>query len=400
MKRKMYKKNSLHHFKKKDMSKKKILITGGSGFIGSSLVNFLFKKDYDITVLDNLSPQIHGINPEKSLLYRSIIDKCNFVKGDVVNKKDWQRAVLNNEVIIHLAAETGTGQSMYEIQQYTNVNSLSTAILLDLLVNTKNNVEKVILSSTRALYGEGKYLCSKHGVVYPHSRKIQDMQNGDYNCKCPRCGNNLEILSTDEESLINPTSVYGITKHFQEELIMNVCKSIGLPSVSLRFQNVYGPGQSLSNPYTGILSIFSKLLLNNKDVNIFEDGQESRDFIYIDDIVKLIYLSIEDKNADYNIFNGGTGIMTTVKEVAESLKSNYQSESKINVTGSFRVGDIRHNYADMKKSNEILGFKSIVSFNEGILNFCNWVNEQYVEDSSKNYLDSINEMKNRGLFYE
>jgi dTDP-L-rhamnose 4-epimerase len=382
------------------MASKKALITGGAGFIGSKLVNYLYKKGYDITVLDILSPKIHGKDPDESTLYKSIINKCKFIKGDVSVKTDWLKSIEDNDIIIHLAAETGTGQSMYEIEQYTQINALSTSILLDILVNKKHQVKKIVLSSTRALYGEGKYYCIDHGIVYPQSRLITEMQQGDFDCKCPICNQKVGILPTDEKSVINPTSVYGITKHFQEELIMKVCESIGIPAVSLRFQNVYGPGQSLSNPYTGILSIFSKLLLKGHDVHIFEDGLESRDFIYIDDIIELIYLSIINSKANFEIFNGGTGKMTTVKEVADALNKKYNSNSKIKITGAFRVGDIRHNYADVKKSFEILNFQPKVSFEDGIHRFCNWVKEQEIVDSTVGYNDSINEMRKKGLYYE
>lgn len=382
------------------MIKKNVLVTGGAGFIGSKLVNFLFEKGYAVTVLDILSPKIHGKNPNESVLYKSISKICKFIRGDVSVKTDLINAIDDNEIIIHLAAETGTGQSMYEIEHYTKVNSIGTAILLDILVNNKHKIEKIILSSTRALYGEGKYYCHEHGIIYPQSRLITDMQQGNFACKCPICNQKIEILPTDENSKLNPTSVYGITKHFQEEMIMNVCKSIGLPAVSLRFQNVYGPGQSLSNPYTGILSIFSKLLLNGHDVNIFEDGLESRDFIYINDIIELIFLSIISNKANFEIFNGGTGKMTTVKEVADVLKRNYNSKSNIQVTGAFRVGDIRHNYADMKKANNVLNYYSKYSFEDGIREFSLWVKEQQIGKSKVEYIESLNEMKNKKLFYE
>ena len=188
----------------------------------------------------------------------------NFIKGDVRNPEDWHKALKGQDVVIHLAAETGTGQSMYEIQKYVDVNVNGTSILLDYLVNQDHQVKKVIIASSRAIYGEGKYECSDHGFIYPNERKEMDMKNGEFEPKCPLCNKNLMLLPTDEESKIHPSSVYGITKQNQEQMVLNVCQSKGIPAVAFRYQNVYGPGQSLKNPYTEILSIFSTQIKKRK----------------------------------------------------------------------------------------------------------------------------------------
>lgn len=375
---------------------KNILITGGAGFIGSSLALRLIEKGYNITVLDNLSEQIHGTDPEEnSFLFLRIKDKVKFIKGTVTSKEDWLKALHNQDAIVHYAAETGTGQSMYEIQKYVDVNIGGTALMLDILANTKNSVKKVIIASSRSIYGEGKYFSEKFGNVYPDHRRDEDMKSGNFDVVY-QGDNQLKVVATDEESKIHPSSVYGITKQNQEQMVMTVCPSLGIAATAFRYQNVYGPGQSLTNPYTGILSIFSTQIRNNKDINIFEDGLESRDFVYIDDVVDATVLGIEKEEANGEVFNVGSGAPTTVLEVANELIQNYQSDIKANVTGNYRLGDIRHNFADLTKIKSKLGFKSKFSFKEGFGLFCTWVLSQEIQKSSYEY--SIEEMKSKGLY--
>lgn len=376
---------------------KNILITGGAGFIGSNLALRLIEKGINVTVLDNLSPQIHGEDPLiTSPLYKKILNKVNFIKGTVTSKQDWIAALENQEAVIHLAAETGTGQSMYEIQKYIDINIGGTALLLDLLANSVHSVKKVIVASSRAIYGEGKYFCTDHGIVYPQSREDHNMKNGDFLCKCPICNKNVELQPTSEDSKIHPTSVYGITKQNQEQMVLTVCQSLNIPAIAYRYQNVYGPGQSLSNPYTGILSIFSTRIKNNNPINIFEDGKETRDFVFIDDVVEATLLGLENENTDGKVYNVGTGIATDVLTVAEKLTEYYQSQVPINVTGNYRLGDIRHNFADISKIKQDLNFEPKWDFNKGIKEFTDWVNKQEVPYDM--YEFSIEEMKNKGLY--
>ncbi len=372
---------------------KKILITGGAGFIGSRLCEKLFDKGYNITVLDNLSTQIHG-NGE-SFLLKKIKDKCTFIKGDVRNKEDWKAAIKGQEIVVHLAAETGTGQSMYEAEKYNDVNIIGTANMLDLLANKNHQIEKMLIASSRAIYGEGKYLCSKHGVIYPLQRNESDMEKGEFNPKCDSCNSQLQLVATDESSKIHPLSIYGITKQQQEQMVMTTGESLGIASVAFRYQNVYGPGQSLSNPYTGILSIFSTRILNGNDLDIYEDGEESRDFVYIDDVVDATILGIEKKEANGQVFNVGSGVTTTVRQVAESLKKFYNSDINISISGKYRLGDIRHNYADLTKIKEALGFSPKYDFQKGISKFVNWVKTQEIMEDK--YEESIKELRNKGL---
>jgi dTDP-L-rhamnose 4-epimerase len=373
---------------------KNVLITGGAGFIGANLSISLIQKGHNVTVLDNLSEQIHG-NYEQSPLYILIKDKVNFIKGDVRSKDDWRKAIKGQDIIVHYAAETGTGQSMYEIQKYVDVNIGGTAKMLDILTNEKHQVKKIIIASSRAIYGEGKYRCCDHGVVYPEQRIVDDLLNGDFECKCPFCRKSLEVLPTDENSAIIPSSVYGVTKFQQEQLVMTVCKSLGINAFSFRYQNVYGPGQSLKNPYTGILSIFSNLIRSGKEINIFEDGLESRDFVYIDDVVDATFSGVVNDSINYGIYNVGTGKQINVLQVVEALTSSYGIEINKFISGNFRIGDIRHNYADFTKIKNELGFIPKIEFYEGIKNFTNWVMQQEINHDY--YQKSLTEMKEKGL---
>ena len=375
---------------------KKILITGGAGFIGSNLCLKLVEKGYHVTVLDNLLEQIHGNDPENtSPLYQSLKEKVNFIQGSVTDRSILKEALQGKEIIVHLAAETGTGQSMYEIERYTKINIGGTALLLDILTNTSHHVKKVIIASSRAIYGEGKYKCKELGFVYPECRSATAMKEKDFEVHYAGCSSALEVLPTDEESKIHPSSVYGISKQVQEQLVMTITKSLGIAGVAFRYQNVYGPGQSLHNPYTGILSIFSTRIKNGNPINIFEDGKESRDFVYIDDVVNATLLGIENEKANGNVYNVGTGTPVTVTKVVELLTHYFDTKVTVEITGNFRIGDIRHNFADITKIKKHLGFKPEITFEEGIERFVKWVKNQAAP--SDNYEQSLSEMKEKGL---
>lgn len=378
------------------MAIKKILVTGGAGFIGSNLSLKLLSKGYEVTILDNLSKQIHGANPDKtSPLYNSIKNKVHFIEGSVTNREDWLKAIDSVDCIVHLAAETGTGQSMYEIEKYVGVNIGGTALMLDILTNTNHTVKKVVVAESRAIYGEGRYYSKElNQFVYPTERSEAAMRAGDFEVKYKGCDSPLKLVGTTEDSMIHPTSVYGITKQVQGQLVHLVCPSIGIASVSYRYQNVYGPGQSLSNPYTGILSIFSTRIRNGN--NIFEDGKETRDFVYIDDVVDATILGIEKEEANGHVFNVGTGVATDVLTVARTLIEKYEIDVPVTISGNFRLGDIRHNYADITAARTILGFEPKWSFSDGIGEFVKWVNEQGVQEDK--YEASIEEMKKKGLY--
>ena len=376
---------------------KNILITGGAGFIGSKLSLKLIDKGYNVTVLDSLSPQIHGNDPAKtSPLYQSIRDKVKFIAGTVTSRENLREAINGQDVVVHFAAETGTGQSMYEIHKYVDVNITGTAVMLDLLANEQHQVSKVVVASSRAIYGEGKYKTADGRIVYPKHRTSEYLDKADFEVKYDGYTEPLILLATNEESKIHPSSVYGITKQNQEQMVMTVCPTIGISPVAFRYQNVYGPGQSLKNPYTGILSIFSTQIKNNNPINIFEDGKESRDFVFIDDVVEATILGIENKAANNEVFNVGTGVPTDVLTVANTLVRYYGKDVPVNITGNYRLGDIRHNYADLSKIRKLLGFEPRFDFDQGVKLFAEWVNSQEIEKD--NYPASIEEMKAKGLF--
>lgn len=374
----------------------KVLITGGAGFIGSALAIALVARGDEVTVLDSFSPQIHGEDPLCSALVLRLPKGVRIIRGDVRNIDDWREALPGQEIIVHLAAETGTGQSMYEIDRYVDINVRGTSLMLDILAKKEagcDSVRRIVVASSRSIYGEGKYK-GRNGYVYPGARAIEDLQNGIFDPRDPETGDIATPVATDEGSRIHPSSIYGITKQVQEQLILTGGAALGISSVALRYQNVYGPGQSLKNPYTGILSIFSTLLLQGRDVNIFEDGKETRDFVFIDDVVTATIMAI-DSNVSGSAYNVGTGEAIDVLTVAQRLKDNYGVGGEIKVSGNFRVGDIRHNFADLTRIKAEIGFVPKVAFSEGVSAFSAWVRTQEISDSG--YERSMSEMRSKGL---
>lgn len=287
---------------------------------------------------------------------------------------------------------------MCEIERYATVNNGGTSLLLDILANTTTKVKKVIVASSRAIYGEGKYQDNEGNIYFPKPRSLKKMEDGDFNVYDDSGIKKLQSVATNEDSKLNPVSFYAITKLFQEQSTLLICQCLGIHAVALRFQNVYGPGQSLKNPYTGLLAVFSNLIRQGNNINVFEDGEESRDFVFIDDVVNSILLSLETKDANGKAFNIGTGLPISVFEVAEKLKRLYDSDVEIKVTGDFRLGDIRHNYADISLANQILGYKPMISIEEGLRMFVTWVKLQPVENGDL-FKNSIDEMKIKKMFY-
>ncbi|OAN41283.1 NAD-dependent epimerase/dehydratase family protein [Microbacterium sp. H83] len=372
-----------------------VLITGGAGFIGTRLAARFAQDGHSVTVLDALIPQVHGDDPATtSPLLRSLDGVATVIEGTVTSVDDLRRALEGATIVVHLAAETGTGQSMYEIDRYVDANVGGTAKLLDLLANEDNTVWRVVIASSRSIYGEGSYRTADGRLVYPSHRADADMAAGDFEVHHPGEGA-LTLVPTDEDAKLHPSSVYGITKQMQESLVMTVAPTIGKEGVSVRYQNVYGPGQSLKNPYTGILSIFSTLIRQGKDINIFEDGEESRDFVYIDDVVEATYLASVDERAAGQTFNVGSGVATTVNEVVAALFEAFGREVPTRISGHYRLGDIRHNVADTARLEQVLGFRPRTTFREGVTAFVEWVLTEPVEEDG--YQRSLDEMSKRNL---
>ena len=373
-----------------------ILITGGAGFIGSHLALALQKRGHSVCVVDNFSEQIHGKDRTQSFTYKQIKGSVDIIEGDVCDPAPWIDALRSADVVVHLAAETGTGQSMYCVGNYMNTNTLGTARLIDAISLHAPSVRKVILASSRAVYGEGKYDCRRCGVFYPESRKSSDLTAGKFDIFCPVCGSEAAPVPTDESSAIHPVSVYGLSKEFQERLLSTIGILPKVDKIILRFQNVYGPGQSLHNPYTGLFSVFSTRIRNGNDIDVFEDGNESRDFIYVDDTVMAIINSIETKTSPLSIYNVGNGTMTRVTDVANLLKSILESAVAINVSGHFRLVDIRHNFADISRAARDLNFTPEVDFKTGVTRYVQWVLQQEIHPDRSEA--AIAELTQRGLY--
>lgn len=348
----------------------RVLVTGGAGFIGSHTVDLLIEHDYAVTILDNLEPQVHG---KKRKIPDYMNKKANFVVGDVCNRKLLKKPILDVDAVIHLAAMVGVGQSMYQIGHYINVNTRGTANLLDVLVNEKNHVRKLIVASSMSVYGEGKYHCQEcDSDFYPTVRSDKQLKKMQWDFICPSCGSILIPSPTDEEKPLMPTSIYAISKRHQEEICLLTGKTYGIPTIALRYFNVYGPRQSLSNPYTGVAAIFLSRILNNHAPYIFENGKQSRDFIHVKDVAQANLNSLVYKNAEYHAINVGTGIPTSIGELANTLIQLSNSKLRPYVSNKYRKGDVRHCYADVKRAQDLLNFKPIISPREGLTELIEW----------------------------
>ena len=371
-----------------------VLITGGAGFIGQKLSHALTADGIKVRILDNFNPQIHAGNQ----LPMSLANEVDLIVADVRDRDAMKLALVGVDAVVHLAAETGTGQSMYEIERYFSVNVQGTATLLDLLQNDAcgKNVRSIIVASSRAIYGEGAYQCTLHGSVYPGQREREQMANGQFGPTCPQCGAQVSLLPTSELAPFKPMSMYGLTKQVQEQAVLMFARTRGINGFGLRYQNVYGPGQSLKNPYTGILAVFSNLARQDQPIEIYEDGEESRDFVYIDDVIEATVRSVNYSGNFVGALNVGSGQATSVMAVAQEIKAFFNSQSTISVTGAFRVGDIRHNIADVSLTKQVLGFVPSVPFKQGLSNFLSWASEQPAEDKVA-YTRSVNELAAKGL---
>jgi dTDP-L-rhamnose 4-epimerase len=370
----------------------RVLITGGAGFIGSRLANHLASQGHSVVVVDNLSSQVHSIDRKFAIDNLALKPEVEFVLGDIMDSDLMHRTISGVDSIYHLAAETGTGQSMYEIGKYTKVNVTGTGMLLDVISSSKVDVKRIILTSSRAVYGEGKYFCQNHGNKFPKSRNIEDVSAGIFEPKCDECSGALIPRPTDEDANLNPNSVYGITKLSQEQLVINYGHSRDIPTFAFRLQNVYGPGQSLINPYTGIISIFSTRIMNGGRIQLFEDGSMTRDFAYIDDVVKMISKPIEMEIKESGSINIGSSTSTSVASLLDALQDKIGKRVEVTTTGSFRIGDIRHNTADMSKFNRIFGEYRPTPLEIGLDQFINWANSQPrgIDEYEKSLKELIN----------
>lgn len=376
-----------------------ILISGGAGFIGSSVLKFGIAQGLDFRVLDNLSPQIHGEAAVPPALLRD--PAIDFQRGSVESVDDWCRALEGTDTVIHLAAETGTGQSMYEVGRYVRVNVQGTAELFEALGRSKTrSIKRVILASSRSIYGEGAYTCASCGLarLTPPARRVIDLRAGHWEPLCPTCSAPLRAIPTREDDPPSTASIYAATKYAQEDLVRIGCDALGIDYAILRFQNVYGEGQSLKNPYTGILSIFSTRIRRGLHLPLFEDGHESRDFIHVDDVAEAVLRAATLPTPVATVINVGSGVAASVATVASGLSTALGVTPDLRVTGQFRFGDIRHNLADITRLQDILCVVPRVGLTEGLRRFCAWVQTQVLPEDR---LDQANrELASRGLMGE
>ncbi len=369
----------------------KVLVTGGAGFIGSHLVDELLVQGHEVKVLDALVPQVHGPQADWPDYLPEDIET---IQGDVRDPASWKQALQGVEAVYHLAAEVGVGQSMYEITRYMAANTLGTALMLELLISEQYPIQKVVVASSMSIYGEGAYCTHSGQLKYPLLRPQEQLLNRRWEMYSEDGKEELIPAPTNEEKPLNPTSIYAISKRDQEEMCLTVGRAYNIPITALRFFNVYGPRQALSNPYTGVAAIFSSRLLNGRAPLIFEDGLQSRDFIHVKDIVQGLVLAMEKDEANYEAINIGTGRRTTIRELAEMLIQHLHVPVEPEIVNKFRAGDIRHCYADISKAQKLLGFQPKIKLEDSIPEMVEWLRTQIAEDKVE---VAASELSQRGL---
>ena len=367
---------------------KKVLITGGAGFIGSHLADELLNKGYSVRALDNLTEQVHGNSEERP---EYLNPQVELQIGDVRDKAAVTKSLKGVDAVFHLAAMVGVGQSMYQIKDYTEVNNVGTAVLMEALM--EHPVDKLVVASSMSIYGEGLYEDAKGNKVMECERNLSDLKNGNWEMFDEK-GNVLTPVSTPEEKKPNLSSVYALSKYDQERLSLITGKAYQIPTTALRFFNVYGTRQALSNPYTGVLAIFASRLLNDNPPMIFEDGKQKRDFIHVKDVARALRLAMETPEADGEVLNIGSGNQYSIEFIANKLAKVMDKDITAEITGKYRVGDVRHCFADTSKTKRILGFEPEVEFEDGLFELAEWLKTQIATD---NVNKASNELSSRGL---
>lgn len=368
-----------------------VLITGGAGFIGSHTSDALIREGYRVRILDCLDQQIHGTTG-KFPAYVNPHVEC--IRGDVCNPDDVKRALDGVSAVYHFASLTGVGQSMYNIKNYTDINVSGTASLIETIVKNKFPVKKLVLSSSRAVYGEGSHQCPACGVVYPPIRKREDMEQGRFEIFCPNCGKQTNMVPTAEFRPLTPISVYGWTKKAQEDLVEYAAKTFALPTVVLRYFNVYGSRQSLINPYTGIVSIFFSRLMASQPISIYERGIPLRDFVHVSDVVQANVRALKSELPVYSVLNVGAGIQSSILDVARAIALALGREPCFEDRGEFRVGDIHSCIADLSRTRALLGYEPRISLEAGMREFTAWAQGQKSVDL---YQKTVEELSSFGL---
>jgi len=365
-----------------------ILVAGGAGFIGSHLVDELLRLGYSVRVLDAFVEQVHGSNP-----YR-LPSGVDVIQGDVRDRAVVDKALEDVDVVFHEAAEVGVGQSMYAIERYVGGNTFATATLLEAIIGRRTQIRKLIVASSMSIYGEGAYSCVRCGTVAPSLRPVTQLESRDWEMHCPVCGSDLDPVATAETKPLDPASVYAVTKQDQEQLCIIVGRAYRIPTVALRYFNVYGTRQALSNPYTGVAAIFSSRLLNGQPPVVYEDGLQSRDFTHVYDIVQANIRAMNSDAADFQVINVGTGVSTSVLRVAQLLAEGLGVSIEPKIAGRFREGDIRHCFADISRARSLLGYEPTVSLEQGIPQLLDWARGQEAVDAAER---AASELQTYGL---
>ncbi len=357
------------------MSSKRILVTGGAGFVGSHTVDALLRAGHYVRIYDALTPQVHpGGAPEY------LARDAELIRGDMRDPDKLRDAVRGMDVIYHLAAAVGVGQSMYEIAHYLGVNTLGTANLLQVMLDTRLQVEKLIVASSMSIYGEGTYRCAECGAVTPGPRANARLMRRQWDPACPRCQGALTPVPTDEAKPLQCTSYYALSKKDQEEMALLFGRTYQVPVVALRYFNIYGTRQALSNPYTGVAAIFAARLLNGKAPLVFEDGAQQRDFVSVHDVVQANLLAMKHAAADGLALNIGSGQPVMIREIAEVLAQQLGNGLPADLTGKYCAGDIRHCFADISAARRVLGYQPRIRFAEGIRELVEWLRPQTAQD--------------------
>jgi dTDP-L-rhamnose 4-epimerase len=369
-----------------------ILITGGAGFIGSHTARILAGAGHTVRILDRLDPQIHGADADfpESLTRAGI--ECR--PGDVRSEKDLAPALEGVDAVYHLAAFTGVGQSMYSLASYTDTNCTGTAHLLEQLIKRRNPIRRLVLASSRAVYGEGAYRCIQHGIVFPGARRREDLERGCFDALCPACGKAVDPIATNEECNATPLSMYAWTKKQQEEQCRMAAAAFGVPVTILRYFNVYGAGQSLRNPYTGIISIFYNRLMSGQPISLYEHGGPRRDFVHVSDVARANLLALEADVKPGTCINVGSGAETTIRQAATALARACLCDARLEDKGEFRIGDIRSCYADLSRAESLLAYRPTMGLEEGLTEFVAWANGRAGTD---NYQKTVDELLRHGL---
>jgi dTDP-L-rhamnose 4-epimerase len=371
------------------MARKNILIIGGAGFVGSHTADALLQQGHTVRIFDNLSKQVHG-----GFFPSYLSSEVEFMEGDVRDFAALTKAVVGMDVIYHLAAAVGVGQSMYEISHYSSVNVQGTANLLQVILDTKSQPEKVVVASSMSIYGEGRYVCPACGDVAPPLRTTSQLRRKDWELRCPLCHETATPRPTDEDKPLQCSSIYALSKKAQEEMSLVFGQAYNFPVVALRYFNIYGPRQALSNPYTGVAAIFASRLMNRKTPMVFEDGLQMRDFVNIHDIVQANLLAMTSSGADGTALNVGSGQPVSVYKIATEIANMLGIEIQPKICGNYRAGDIRHCYADISRISASLGYRPSVSLQQGMAELVEWLESQQASDHTE---EALNQLAARGL---